>query len=103
MVQALLRRRRIMQTAAIIRPRERFAEEVHPALPYESVVRGQRCDLACVCKPLTGADYQGGRIVKRKHRTWQGITAELVEVRCNDGLHVNLHSERTRLSVMLEE
>ena len=91
-----------MQTATITQPRERFAESLHSPLT-ESVARKPPDDSAGVCKRSSGADYQGGRIVKREHRTWQGIAAELVEVRCNEGFHINLRSEGTRLSVMLEE
>ncbi len=92
-----------MQTATITQRQEQFEDNVHPRLLTESVARKSPYESRATCKPLSGAEYQDGLIVKRERKEWYGLAAELVEVRCNDGLHINLNSQSTRLSVMLEE
>jgi AraC family transcriptional regulator len=47
--------------------------------------------------------YQGGHVVRRQHKSWTGVSANIVELRCDGDLHVDLGSESTRLSVVLEE
>jgi len=51
----------------------------------------------------TALNYQGGRLVGRQQKSWTGVSANLAEVRCDGRLHVDLKSEWTRLSVVLEE
>src|SRR5712672_3702615 len=51
----------------------------------------------------TTLDYQGGRVVRWQQKSWTGVSARITEVRCDEDFHVDLGSEWTRLSVMLEE
>jgi AraC family transcriptional regulator len=51
----------------------------------------------------TAPNYNGGWVVKRQQRSWSGVSAIITEVRCDGYLQVDLKSEWTRLSMMLEE
>jgi AraC family transcriptional regulator len=92
-----------MHTATVIR---------YPAeLPARRFLRGLQNNLGALparpCEPAmpeaTALTYQGGQVVRRQQKSWTGVSATMTEVRCEGHLQVDLGSERTRLSVVLEE
>jgi len=48
-------------------------------------------------------DYRGGRNVHQRQRSWSGMRANLAEMHCDGHLDVELGSDSTRLSVVLEQ
>jgi AraC-like DNA-binding protein len=53
--------------------------------------------------PTIALDYRGGHDVKQWQKAWTGVRANLAEMNCDGHLDVELGSEATRLSVVLEE
>jgi AraC family transcriptional regulator len=48
-------------------------------------------------------DYQGGELLSCREGAWNGVNAHLVEICCDEQLHVDLGSDCPVLSVVLEE
>ncbi len=53
--------------------------------------------------PAIVLDYRGGHDVKQWQKSWTGVRANLAEMTCDGHLDVELGSDSTRLSVVLEE
>lgn len=47
--------------------------------------------------------YRGGHVVGQRHKSWSGVSASFVEMRCDGRLDVDLSADAARLSVALEE
>ena len=48
-------------------------------------------------------DYQGGRSVQQRQKSWSGVSASIAQMHCDGELYVDLGADAARLSVVLEE
>jgi len=51
----------------------------------------------------TAPTYLGGHVIRRQQKSWTGVRATVMEVRCDGEVHVDLGSDCARLFVALEE
>jgi AraC-like DNA-binding protein len=92
-----------MHTAAVVRNSAEFPSRRFSSLQWSAIGSSSARPSETAVPEATALVYQGGQVVKWQQKSWTGVSADIADVRCDDYVRVDLRSECTRLSVMLEE
>src|SRR4051794_2604168 len=91
-----------MYTTRAVRGRTELPVRRSPGLQWNAILSSSPRHPELAKLEAAAPNYQGGYVIRRQQKSWTGISPNIMDVRCDEDVHVDLRSEWTRLSAVIE-